>query len=117
MANSDSGWYAVRCVFRLAAGAAPGPPDPAPGQSAYQERITLWSATSADEAIERGEEEARRYQGRSQAEYLGIAQSYRLVDELGEGAEVFAMVRTSELESDPYLDTFFDTGDEYQPED
>jgi hypothetical protein len=39
------------------------------------------------------------------------------VDELAEGAEVFALVRTSELESDPYLDTFFDTGDEYQPDD
>jgi hypothetical protein len=117
MANSDSGWYAVRCVFQLAAGAAPGPPDPIPGRSVYQERITLWRAASADEAIERGEEEAQRYEAGNAAEYLGIAQSYRLVDELAEGAEVFALVRTSELESDPYLDTYFDTGDEYQPDD
>jgi hypothetical protein len=114
MANSDSGWYSVRCVFRAQTSQAWGPPDLAAGESAYEERITLWRAESADGAIERAEVEAREYASRLEVEYLGIAQSYRLEDDPGEGAEVFSLIRRSALDGDPYLDAFFDTGDEFQ---
>ena len=68
-----------------------------------------------DDAIKRQDkDEAREYGSRLEVEYLGIAQSYRLEDEPGEGAEVFSLIRRSTLEGDPYLDTFFDTGDEFQ---
>jgi hypothetical protein len=83
----------------------------------YEERITLWRTASADEAIEQAEEEAHDYESRIGVEYLGIAQSYRLADEPGPGAEVFSLVRTSGLAPDPYLDTFYDTGTEYQQQD
>jgi hypothetical protein len=114
MANSDAGWYSVRCVFGAQTNDPWGPPDLAAGQSVYEERITLWRARSADEAIEQAEEEARAYAAGIDVDYLGIAQSSQLSDEPGEGAEVFSLVRTSALDPDPYLDTFFDTGDEYQ---
>lgn len=117
MVDKDSGWYSVRCVFRAQTGEPWGPPDLASGDSAYEERITLWRAHSADEAIERAEEEARRYASQVEVEYLGMAQSYRLADEPGEGADVFSLVRTSALPPDPYLDTYFDTGAEYQQHD
>jgi hypothetical protein len=114
MADSDSGWYSVRCVFRAETSQAWGPPDLAVGESAYEERITLWQAESADGAIERAEDEAREYASRLEVEYLGIAQSYRLEDVPVEGAEVFSLIRRSTLDGDPYLDSFFDTGDEFQ---
>lgn len=117
MANGDSGWYSVRCVFRDETGKPWGPPDLSSGESVYEERITLWRADSADEAIERAEEEAHEYASRLEVEYLGIAQSYRLADEPGEGADVFSLVRRSTLDPDPYLDTYFDTGSEYQQQD
>lgn len=42
-------WYGVRCVFRHAS------------LGVYEERVTLWTAHSPDEAIERGEAEAAEY--------------------------------------------------------
>jgi hypothetical protein len=47
-------------------------------------------------------------------EYTGLAQAYWLVDEPTNGTEVFALVRESALETDDYLDRFFDTGNERQ---
>jgi hypothetical protein len=46
--------------------------------------------------------------------YLGLAQAYRLGDPPGDGAEVFSLVRGSDLGDEAYLDTFFDTGTERQ---
>lgn len=46
--------------------------------------------------------------------YLGLAQAYRLADEPGDGAEVFSLVRKSDLDDKAYLDAFFDTGTERQ---
>ncbi|HEY3562412.1 MAG TPA: hypothetical protein VGL05_33330 [Kribbella sp.] len=108
--DNDKCWFAVRCVF--AKGWPPHRPTPV-----YEERITLWLAASAEEAIERAEAEALEYAGsieESPDSYLGIAQSYRLFDAPADGAEVFSLMRSSALEPDEYLDTFFDTGTERQ---
>ena len=103
-----SEWYAVRCVFRTAWIDAPdGPPE----DTLYEERITLWQATSAEEAIGLAEQEAEDYAG-EEDEYLQLAQAYKLFDEPGSGAEVFSLMRSSPLEPDQYLDAFFDTGTE-----
>ena len=41
----------------------------------------------------------------------------RLADEtIGHGAELFSLLRESDLEPKEYLDAFFDTGDERQGE-
>jgi len=101
-------WYAVRCVFRLDDG---GP------TSTYEERITLWRAPSADEAIEMAEAEAVGYaEALEHAEYTGFAQSFNLFvgDAVGHGDEVFSLMRDSELDTEDYLDAFFDTGAEHQ---
>ncbi|TDW71097.1 hypothetical protein [Kribbella pratensis] len=108
--DKDACWFAVRCVF-----ASGWPPDRS--TPLYEERITLWLAASAEEAIERAEVEAIEYAGaieESPDTYLGIAQSYRLADTPGDGAEVFSLMRSSVLEPDEYLDAFFDTGTERQ---
>ena len=110
MTEEAAEWFSVRCVF------ASGWSAPATGTN-YEERVTLWRAASLDDAIERAEAEAREYAATirdSPDTYLGFAQAYRLADEPGDGAEVFSLVRRSDLPHDDYLDAFFDTGDEYQ---
>jgi hypothetical protein len=101
--GAEPGWYGVRCVFRLSR-----PPT-------YEERITLWEAGSLDDAIAMAEHEALTYADRLKAEYLEIAQAYWIGDgPPGPGTQVFSLMRDSDLDSDDYLDTFYDTGQERQ---
>lgn len=94
-------WFGVRCIIRLTEGA-------------YEERVTLWKAPDADEALARAEAEAIDYAADNDGTYLGLAQGFELFDEPGDGAEVFSLTRRSDLEPDDYLDAFFDTGGENQ---
>ena len=90
-------WYAVRCVFRSAwAETSEGLP---PDVHLYEERITLWQATSVEEAIALAEAEAEDYAG-DEDEYLEIAQAFLLYDAPTQGAEVFSLMRSSKLEPD-----------------
>jgi hypothetical protein len=103
-------WYAVRCVFAV------GWPPEAQGRT-YEERINLWRASSADEAIARAEAEAAEYASASDGQahqYLGLAQSYHLFDQPGDGAEVFSLMRDSDLGPPGYLAAHFSTGGEHQ---
>lgn len=107
--DAEPSWYAVRSVVRLDAPDRPG--------SAYEERITLWRATSFDEATEKAEAEARSYAAGldlTPDAITGLWQSYHLFDEPGDGAEIFSLMRVSELEPNAYLETFFDVGTERQ---
>ena len=45
-------------------------------------------------------------------ELLEFAQVYRLAEFPADGAEVFSLMRDSDLDADQYLSTFFDTGSE-----
>lgn len=106
--SPDISWFAVRCVFTV------GWPPEAKGKT-YEERITLWRATSAEDAIDRAEAEAEEYAAtieESPCEYLGLAQAYQLDDEPGDGAEVFSLMRDSALSPDAYTTRFFATGAE-----
>jgi len=114
MSNTDPGWFSVRCLFRASSNKPCGPHDLEAGENAYEERITLWQADSADHAIQLAEEYARLYETQIEVEYLGFAQAYWLADEVQHGSEVFSLIRRSELEPTEYLNRFFDTGREYQ---
>jgi len=108
--DDESDWYAVRCIFSV------GWPPGFAGKT-YEERITLWRASSGAHAIERAEEEALRYADAiidAPSTYLGLAQAYHLYDEPNDGAEIFSLCRVNELAPTAYLDRFFDTGDERQ---
>ena len=101
-------WFGVRCVLRF------GEPDGASG-GLFEERITLWRATSEAAAVASAEDEAARYaEGLAPCQYLGLAQAFELAEPPGEGGEVFSMMRDSNLAPSAYLDRFFDTGDERQ---
>ncbi len=110
MSDQDGlGWYSVRCVF--------GSEADVEDETTYEERITLWQAASAEEAIERAEEEALAYAASIEevpVTFLGLAQCFHLFDDPRDGAEIFSLMRDSELEPDDYLDTYFDSGEERQ---
>ena len=105
--TDELGWYSVRCVF--------GSDAESDDETTYEERITLWHASSAHEAIERAEAEAIAYAAsidELEVHYLGLAQCFHLFDDPADGAEVFSLMRDSDLEPDDYLDTYFDSGTE-----
>lgn len=85
----------------------------------YEERITLWRARDLDHAIELAEAEASKYsEDPSDTDqpirYVKLAQAYQLVDQPGSGAEVFSLIRDSDLDPQDYLSRYFDTGNEHQ---
>ncbi|MEU9289623.1 hypothetical protein AB0D57_34480 [Streptomyces sp. NPDC048275] len=97
----DLSWYGVRCVFRHR------------DLGVYEERVTLWTAGSPDEAIGRAEAEALEYcAALEDTEYTGFAESFRMDGVPGEGAEVFSLMRESDLPADSYVGKFFATGRE-----
>lgn len=99
--SEESGWYATRMVFEWEPGL-------------YEERITLWQADSFDEAIDRGVDEARRYANDHGMTGTGMVQAFALFEAPGDGAEVFSLLRESDLSADDYVEAFFDTGRERQ---
>jgi hypothetical protein len=102
--SAEAPWTTVRCVFRSVSG----------DEFVYEERLTLWQADSLDEAITLAEADAHRYATEVDVEYLGLAQAYGLPGPPASGAEVYSLMRESELSADDYLDRFFDTGRERQ---
>jgi hypothetical protein len=97
------GWYAVRRVVRW------------PEYATYEERITLWRVSSADQAVTNSARESREYAEEIVGDGvdLGLAQCHHLgEDRPGAGDEIFAYARASTLHPVAYLDAFFDTGDE-----
>jgi hypothetical protein len=97
-------WFSVRCLFG----------HDIAGSNTYEERVTLWRAASFEEAVAEAEAEANEYAELVGCHYLGLAQSYQLVDLPGHGAEVYSLMRDSDLPADDYLTAFFDTGSEHQ---
>jgi len=102
-------WYGVRSFYRFEASA--DRPD------VYEERVVLFEADGADAAVAKAEAESAQYVALLEhGEVLPCWQAFSLSDEPGEGAEVFSLMRNSALPSGPYIDRFFDTGEERQRE-
>jgi hypothetical protein len=97
-------WYGVRCLFWWVDWA---------GQP-FEERITLWQAASADQAVEMAERDARGYADDSGIDYLEFSQvcGCGAGAEVEEGMMVFSLLRESDLSPDLYIATFFNTGRE-----
>lgn len=95
-------WFSVRHVIR--------------NNDSFEERITLWEASSPDEAIAKAEKEAAEHVAMLGESYkvLDLFQSFELFSPPGDSVEVFSLIRDSELAADDYVDAFFDTGTEYQ---
>lgn len=104
----NENWFSARCLFEYA-----GTRDKE-RCATYEERIIVLEASSLDDAIMRAEGEAHEYacEG-SGAVYTGFVDVYHLADsKIGDGAEVFSLMRDSALGREEYIDRFFDTGAE-----
>ena len=99
------GLASVRCAFKMTTDR---------DKFVYEERVTLWRAADAHEAITLAETEALKYAKNLDAQYLGLAQAYTLAEDVGVGTEVFSLMRTSSLRPSDYLSAYFDTGTELQ---
>ena len=102
--SNEAQWYTVRCVLQSTS----------VDGFVYEERLTLWQAESIDQAIAVAEAEAAEHAGKSGSELLGLAQACWLAGQPISGAEIYSLMRESELGPDDYLDSFFDTGRERQ---
>jgi hypothetical protein len=104
---SDEPWYGAKCIFlhtRI---------DSCPGQ-VYEERLILVRAESPDDAISRAEVLAKEYANDLEGcSYTGFIDVFHIYDEnMGDGTEVYSIMRTSDLGKDEYLNRFYDTGTE-----
>jgi pentatricopeptide repeat protein len=102
-------WHSVRCLFEVDSGRHEDT-DP----RTYEERVTIWQADSFDAAIALAETEAAEYAETVNCRYLGLAQAYAMEGEPRHGAEVYSLMRDSDLPPHSYLDKFFDSGMERQ---
>ncbi|CAN5727990.1 hypothetical protein BH23PLA1_BH23PLA1_17660 [soil metagenome] len=99
-------WYSARCVFRQT-GFRTGS-----DAAVYEERIVLLRADSFESATRKAEQEAGAYTSES-VEDLGFVDVYHLCEAVvGDGSEVFSLMRTSEIGPEEYNTRFFDTGSE-----
>lgn len=81
----------------------------------YEERITLWKASSFDDAIGMAENEAEVYARDTSCEFVGLSQVYHLYDKrIKNGSEIFSLMREHNYSPSKYLDRYFDTGFERQ---
>ncbi len=104
--DSEEPWYSARCVFchRIAT-----------DQKTYEERVILLRAEREEEATRLAEEEAEEYAAAHEAcSYTGLIDLFHLFEtEIGHGAEIFSLMRSSALEAKEYLDRYYDTGCEH----
>ncbi|MGO9463107.1 MAG: DUF4288 domain-containing protein [Isosphaeraceae bacterium] len=107
MADDQEVWYSARCVFRLRTSES---------QTTYEERIVLLRAMSEDDAMRVAEADAVEYAaGVEGCTYSGYVDLFRLFEtHVGHRAEVFSLMRSSDLDTQGYLDRFFDTGTEHR---
>ena len=98
-------WYGVRLVYRLL-GTKP----------AFEERVLIVRADDSDAAIKRAEELSRENYESDTTIYTDYAMAFHIFNEngksLGDGVEVFSLLRHSDLDANAYLDRFHDTGSE-----
>lgn len=98
-------WYGAKLIFRHVNNET--------GNSrSFEERVVLVHADTEEAASRRAEELAKEYED-SNTEYTGFIQLFHIFDEsIGDGTEVFSLIRESQLSTDEYLDSFYDTGGE-----
>ena len=82
----------------------------------YEERLVVVRARSQNQAIRVAEREARAYaKGLTSVKYLGFVEVFELFARaLRSGAEVFSLMRSSNLAPAGYLSRFFDDGSEHR---
>ncbi|MCF7830821.1 DUF4288 domain-containing protein [Candidatus Gracilibacteria bacterium] len=108
-------WYSVKCIFGIYGKKT----DKIWG---YEERIILVRAKSFKEAVELAEKEARKYcedyeSNDKYFEYENFISVFHLFDgKICNFAEIYSLIRSSDLERDEFLDKYYDDGSEHSGE-
>ncbi len=96
-------WFSARTVYE----------HDKTGDGLFEERIVVLRAEGFEEALERAGVEAAGYADAVGCVYTGYVSVYEIVEEaLGDGTEVFSLMRDSDLSAEAYIDRFYTTGDE-----
>ncbi len=104
--TAERQWFGVKCLFEHRGLEAE------PGRAVYEERIVVVLAASFDEAVARAETEAADYIG-GLGEYLGFCDVYCTGSaRLGEGSEVYSLMREVSLDRRGFIDRYHDDGTE-----
>jgi hypothetical protein len=104
----DEPWYAAKCVF-LHKGFPVKP-----GSHVYEERILLVRAGSWEQAMDKATREAAEYVKGIDAQLVQVVDVYHLYEtEIGDGAEVYSLMRTTPLEPPEFVRHYFLDGTEH----
>lgn len=97
-------WYSVRSIFRADV-VEEGQP-----RRVFEERVVVFRAASFEDALAKGEAEARRYcEGSTQACMLDHLVAFSLQErEINEGTEVWSCLRDLDLTDEAYLERFYE---------
>ncbi len=99
-------WFGVRSVYCSRC------VDPEHAFS-YEERVLVFLADSFESAIKLAEHESQQYVGTSESIALDYFNAFEIIDDqIQNGTEVYSLIRDSNLASEEYIDSYFDTGDE-----
>jgi hypothetical protein len=102
----DKSWYSVRSIFRSEL-MEDGKP-----RRAFEERVVLISATDCEEALAKGEAEAKRYVSQSQHRRCKLLRhfvSFSIHDgDLCEGDEVWSCIRDLNITDKQFLRQIYD---------
>lgn len=99
--NMNEPWYSVKCLFHH-------PTRKSQGEDfLYEERITLWKASSFEQAHRLAEAEAREYAAEAECIFVASTDSFHLFDEaISSKTEVYSTMRGSNLQPADYRRTF-----------
>lgn len=102
----DDGWYSAKTVYRhrlVQNGVA---------KTLFEERVVLFRAANFEDAIAKTETEANRYcSAVENVVYLDFVSVYYLPEEtVGDGTEIYSLMRDSDLSDKEYLARFHDGG-------
>jgi len=101
---ADQEWYSVRSIFRSDL-TEDGKP-----RRAFEERVVLFRASGFDEAIAKGEAEAKRYaEAWPHPKILEHIIAFSIQDEdLREGDEVWSCIRDLDISDEEFLHRVYD---------
>jgi len=104
MTNMTQPWFSVRSIFKL-----PASPD---GQRPplFEERVVIFRAASPEQALEKGQAEAKRYsEGETQPRMLAHIVVFSIwEEELAEGEEVWSCLRRIQISDEEFLDRIYE---------
>lgn len=101
---SDGCWFGAKTLYRW--------PDfyteAGRGEYVYEERVVVLRARNQDDAIVHAEAEAIEYASAANEgmEYLRSVEVYEMFDDIGHGAEVFSLLRTTPLDPPSFLERY-----------